>query len=314
MKKTLSIALAYIISAFIGISCNIGNTDLPLKIYSTVGNVTVLSSGGEKTPKEGDIINAGDSIRTGALSCADIIMGNLGLIRVQENSLVKIDTLVDPATGDTKFSMNQGKIYSTLGKLSKGSFQVQTPTSVASIRGTSFKVSAAANDSRLDVLDGNVHVNPVQNNTVITDVETMVGTNQTISLDKQTVLQAIQKRGGLKVAALRKDEIQKIRDEIKNIRPELIEKLRRGARNEFNTKVFDTVKKKREDAEKSKIKRQEFLKSIKEKNRVNREKFKNKLEDRKQALKDKLEKLKEKKAGTQKNPLRKRNPAGAMSL
>ena len=209
MKKTLSIAFAFIISASIGISCNIGNTDLPLKIYSTVGNVMVLSSGGEKAPKEGDIINAGDSIRTGALSCADILMGNLGLIRVQENSLVKIDTLVDPATGDTKFSMDQGKIYSTLGKLSKGSFQVKTPTSVASIRGTSFRISAAANDSRLDVLDGNVHVNPVQDNKVITDVETMVGSNQTVRLDRQTVLQAIQKRGGLKVGALRKEEITK---------------------------------------------------------------------------------------------------------
>ena len=307
MKKTLSFACSFILSVCIGISCNIGNTDLPLKVSAVVGTVTVVSSGGEKAAKEGDIINAGDSIRTGALSCADLLMGNLGLIRVQESSLVKINMLVDPETGDTKFAMDQGKIYSTLGKLSKGSFQVQTPTSVASIRGTSFRVSAGANDSRLDVLDGNVRVNPVKDNKVVTDVETMVGSNQTISVDRQTVLQAIQKRGGFKPAALRKEEIQKIRDEIKSIRPELIEKLRRGARNEFNTKVFDTIKKKREDAEKARIKRGGIM-----------ERFKERRETRKAAaaerpsLKNKLEALKEKRA--QKNPLRRKNPSGAMSL
>ncbi|MCU0679478.1 MAG: FecR family protein, partial [Planctomycetes bacterium] len=199
-----------------------------------------------------DIINAGDSIRTGALSCADLLMGNLGIIRVQENSLVKIDTLVDPATGDTKFAMNNGKIYSTLGKLSKGSFQVKTPTSVASIRGTSFRISAGAYDSRLDVLDGNVHVNPVQNDAVVTSVETMVGSNQTIRLDRDTVIQAIQKKRQLKPLALRQDEIRRIKDEIRSIRPELIEKLRRGARKEFNSKIFDTIKKKKEELKKSK--------------------------------------------------------------
>ena len=103
---------------------------------------------------------------------------------------------------------------------------------------------------------------------------------------------------------------QKIRDEIKNIKPELIEKLRRGARNEFNTRVFDTVKKKREDVEKAKIRREGLMEKLKGKRQGNRVTP----TDRKQSLKDKLEALKEKKAGAQKNPLRKRNPSGAMSL
>lgn len=336
MKKMISFFLLFFVSTCI-FSCMKDKEELSLFIYSPIGTVTIISAGTQKTPKDGDFLSIGDSVRTGPLSSADILLGNIGIVRIYENSLVHIKSLIDPNTGDTKIDMDQGKLYSTLEKLKRGSFQVKTPTSVASIRGTSFRISAAQNESRLDVLDGKVQINPVQNNTIIEDVKDLVAANQTVSIDRATVIDAIQKKRSLKVTSLKPDDIKKIREEIRTLKPELIKKKRAELRKNLEKKIQEHKEKaklrmelleKRKEAilekrEQIKEKREELLKARKEKLQsrkeqiqANREILNQKRAEKKSAILDKREKLKEQRAAAaaQRKAARKKKPAGNLSL
>ncbi len=336
MKNISSVFLILFVTACI-VSCKNDKEALSLYLYSPIGTVTVLSGGIQKTPQDGDFLSIGDSVRTGPLSSADILLGNIGIVRVYENSLIHIESLIDPATGDTKINMDQGKLYSTLEKLKKGSFQVKTPTSVASIRGTSFRMSAAQNESRLDVLDGKVQINPVQNNAVIENIKNLVEANQTVSIDRAAVIDAIKNKRELKVSALNPDEIKKIREEIKTLKPQLIKKMRAESRKKIEKKIqehkekaklrIELLKKRKEEIlekrEQLKEKREELLKTRKEKLQSrkeqiqeNREKLNQKRSENKSALLDKREKLREQRAAAaaQRKAARKKKPAGNLSL
>jgi hypothetical protein len=312
MKKTISLTLMFLVAACVSISCNQENNERSLNIYSPMGSVIVISGGVQKAPQDGDPLSVGDSVRTGALSTADILLGDIGIIRIYENSLVHIKTLVDPSTGDTKIDMNQGKLYSTLGKLSRGSFQVQTPTSVASIRGTSFRISAAQDDSRLDVLDGKVQINPVKDNAVIEDVKQLVEANQTINIDRATAIQAFKEKRGLRVSALKAEDLQKIREEIKTIKPEVMKKMRKETQEKLKRKMLENKEKielMKEKREQQILDFKEKQKAIKEKRQMNKEKIKASAEQ-KQSVKERLNALKEKRANSQKKPLFRRNFSG----
>lgn len=278
MKKMTSIFLVLFISTCM-VSCTKDKEEKSLYIYSPIGTVTIISDGKERTPQDGEFLTIGDSVRTGALSSADILLGNIGIVRVYENSLVHLKSLIDPVTGDTKIDMDQGKLYSTLEKLKKGTFQVKTPTSVASIRGTSFRMSAMQNESRLDVLDGKVQINPVQNNTVIEDVKNLVGANQTVSVDKATVMDAIKTKKGFKVAALKPDDIKKIKEEIKTLKPQIMKKMRAASRKKLDKKFHDAKEKMKAAKEKAKLNLQKF--------KENKNELIQKIKDKKAAIKEK---------------------------
>jgi len=318
MKKIIFILMALIISSYF-FSCKSNKEELSLYLYSPIGTVTILSAGTQKTPKDGDFLSIGDSVRTGPLSSADILLGNIGIVRVYENSLVHIESLIDPVTGVTKINMDQGKLYSTLEKLKRGSFQVKTPTSVASIRGTSFRIIAAQNESRLDVLDGKVHINPVQNNTVIEHVKNFVEANQTVRIDKATVIDAIMNKKKIKVSALNPDDIKKIREEIKTLKPVLMKKMRDESRKKLEKKIHDAKEKIRKAKEQYKLNLEQFKKDkkqiaekLKEKQREIKEKQK---AVGKMSLKEKLEMLqKQRAAAAQRKAAQKKKPAGNLSL
>ena len=305
MKKVMPIFAILFVSMCI-VSCKSDKEELSLFIYSPIGTVTIISDGTQKTPQDGDFISIGDSVRTGPLSSADIMLGNIGIVRVYENSLVHIKSLIDPDTGDTKIEMDQGKLYSTLEKLKRGSFQVKTPTSVASIRGTSFRMSAARNESRLDVIDGKVQINPVENNTVIEDVKNLVEANQTVSIDKATLIDVIKKKRGLKVKSLDRDEIKKIREEIKTLKPGLMKKKRAESRKKLEKKILDAREKIKAAKEKYKLKMERF------KERKN--KFAEKLKEKKQAFKEKQQSLREARLAKKNEKLNQSKADGKMSF
>jgi hypothetical protein len=251
MKHSVSILMIAIVAAGI-IACKKEDPDKTVKIYSMVGEVKITMSGNEKPARVGDILLAGDSIKTGADSIADIVFGTSGIIRVQPDSNINIAALMDEATGNTQMNMSNGKMNVTLAKLKKGDFRVQTPTAVASVRGTTFRITADENAMKLDVVTGAVKVNPVQNNTVVTDVEKTVETNQTVKLDEKTVKQAVEQKKEIKVTELKPEEVTQIKEEIRDIKPEVIEKLNKDAQKEIREKVLvpdDSAEREKRDKE-----------------------------------------------------------------
>ncbi len=267
MKHILSLLL--LSSLVICISgCKKEDPDKIVKIYSMAGKVTIVVKNVEKAAAVGDILSAGVSIRTGADSIADILFGTAGILRIQPGSSISISSLMDPKTGDSQLDMSTGKMSVTLAKLLKGNFRVKTSTAVAAVRGTSFRISADEKSMRLDVVTGTVNVNPVQNNAVLHDIEKTVETNQTVEIDEKTVKQAVEEKKEIKVTELRPDEIRLIREELKDIKPDMLDKVNDSARKELKEKILppdDSARRDTEKEDKEKKEKERNLRLLQEK-------------------------------------------------
>ena len=192
-----------------------------LQVQTVIGDVTIKSGDTVSTPVIGTMILENSIIKTGKLSIVDIKYKDSGVIRINENSNVNVARLFSTDKSDeTILKMEEGKVFVTVSKLFKDSkMQVKTPTSVAGIRGTSFRVSAEKDGvSRVDVLAGKVKVNPVKDEKVIESIEKIVETNKTIEMDQKAVENIVEKKKDIKIVALQKEEIETIKEEAKFIK------------------------------------------------------------------------------------------------
>lgn len=263
MKRIASFAAVLLACA--AMTCKKDAGEFGLKIQNFVGDVTVVTENSRKAPEIGDILLKGSKIVTGASSLADILVSSKGIVRISENTTIKITAAIDAQSNDTQLDMNEGKVFVTLAKLSKGSFRVKTPTIMASVRGTSFRVTAESEKSGLDVLSGSVKINPVKDTQVIEKVEKIVETNEVATVEADTLDKVIAGKKEIAVRELKKEEIREIKDEIKDLKPEILEKLPESVREQLKEEIKETTekedlkadeenKKKKEEEEKQKQK------------------------------------------------------------
>ncbi|MBN2080515.1 MAG: FecR domain-containing protein [Spirochaetes bacterium] len=246
MKRHITaMTLLAVASLFIApLSCKKAEEVAPLTLFSFLGDVKVKTDAGTRTPTVGESLTAGNTLMTGDMAMADILLEDRGIIRVHQNSTVLIDSLGDKGADDTQFSMTDGKMYVTLSKLSKGGLRIKTPTAVASVRGTVFRVSAEKGVSRLDVVSGRVAINPVSESRVINEVEEVVEAEETVSVDKETAIKArkaVEKNEKMKLVVrdLEKETAENITSELRNVRPEMMERLEPKARREIREKLYE---------------------------------------------------------------------------
>ena len=124
------------------------------------GIVQVKSEGGVWTVAENGMdLYESDSIKTGEDTSASIILFKSSIIRLDNNTEVTIGKLIqDSKETSVEIEQNSGRTWNTVSKISGiDNYEVQTPTTVASVRGTSFGVYYLA--------DGNISV-AVANGTV----------------------------------------------------------------------------------------------------------------------------------------------------
>ncbi len=117
-----------------------------------------------RIPQIKGIIKENEIIETGIKSTLVIQIKSMASIRILENSHVKIDTILKNGK-DTKLTVQNGKVFSKLKKLSKNSsYGVSTPNSFAAVRGTSFltSYSAKGKTSSIAVHKGVVKVTTVK--------------------------------------------------------------------------------------------------------------------------------------------------------
>ena len=243
--------------------CKKEDPDKTVRLFSMVGKVTVTAKNTEKPAVVGGVLVAGDMIRTGADSIADILFGTAGIIRVQPGTSVSIASLMDPVTGDSQLDMPAGKMNVTLAKLTKGTFRVKTATAVAAVRGTSFRISADEKAMRLDVVAGSVKVNPVKDNVIVPEVEKTVETNQTVRIDEAAAKKAVEEKKGIEVQELKPEEVKQIREEVKDIKPEILEKINDSARNEIKEKIIAPDDSAEREKEKEELERKEKERNLK---------------------------------------------------
>ena len=233
------------------------------KVQFTLGDVKISTSTGEKSAVQGDQLKTGDIIVTGKKSIVDLLFGNSGVMRVNENSKVTIDTVADKTINDTVVNMEKGKVFLTLSKLKGTGFKVKTPTAVAGVRGTSFTVVSDKNGAKLSVVIGTVAVNPVKNGKIIEDKTIAVETgNRTGYIDKKAVEKIIKGKMEIPVMKMTPAEKIEIQTEAKEIKiaemPEISLELKEDIKKEIANEP-STDDKKEEKKEPSVVKKDDKI-------------------------------------------------------
>jgi hypothetical protein len=120
------------------------------KVAGIKGSAQYSEGGASWSPlKRGDILGAGAVIQTAANSMVDLYLGDNGpLVRVTEDTTLGLTKLTCEKTGadvviETELNLTAGRILGTVKKTSDASrYEVKLPVGVASIRGTTYDISA----------------------------------------------------------------------------------------------------------------------------------------------------------------------------
>ncbi len=214
-----------------------------ISVQFTVGDVTIITASGEKAARAGEPVSFDDIIVTGASSFVDINFGTRGVIRLVENSLVKMTALkTETGTDQVQFAMDKGKILVVMAKLSKESgFSVKTRTTIAAIRGTSFMVVSDPKDSRIYVLKGKILVQLAREGKLAAGIETMLEADKKVIVSEDLAKEIIAGKKQLEVVPMTPKESADIKKEMKDIK--VNEKLDQDALKEFNEITSDSEKK-----------------------------------------------------------------------
>ncbi|MBN2160922.1 MAG: FecR domain-containing protein [Spirochaetes bacterium] len=175
-------------AAIVAISCTIAackpvNESRAIAAF-VVGEVTLeRPSEPARQVRHKDEIRKGDLVKTGAASLLVLQIGRDSLIKLEADTTLSITSLFE--RGSTKFALEQGTLFARARKLLKSeSFQVQTMTSLAAVRGTQFSVSYGKGESVVAVNSGEVAVQKVADDGTVKD-ETTVGKGNAAVVNKK---------------------------------------------------------------------------------------------------------------------------------
>jgi hypothetical protein len=113
---------------------------------TVVDGAVLISHGAAEftSAREGDVLVAGDTLRTGPGSAAEITYFEGSSVRLEADTEIVVESLRTEADGGTVISVMQtiGRTWHVVTKLISGSsrYEVRTPSSTASVRGTIFAV------------------------------------------------------------------------------------------------------------------------------------------------------------------------------
>lgn len=153
------------------------------RVTMAKGEIYVIRAGssGPVLIKPGELLQHGDTIRTGPASFAEVIVQNVGMFRVSENSELKMEELQQ--RNKTIIRLDKGKAgFFLLKQTQDQDTTVRLPTAVAGVRGTKFLASADGG-SKVALFDGAVQVADPKNATMILDKPGEVKLKQGESLE-----------------------------------------------------------------------------------------------------------------------------------
>lgn len=143
-------------------SANIKQASPSAILIMSIGDVLVKQGNEWNTGYDGQALLEGNTVKTGTRGLASIEFVDIGVLRMEQNTEISLSNLT-PVT--VRVYQTIGDTYSKVKKLfDPGSaYEVETPTAVASVRGTAFGVLVnILKESRVIVTDNAVAVAPVR--------------------------------------------------------------------------------------------------------------------------------------------------------
>jgi len=161
-----------------------GNTNMGIAVTAKLmGGTEHKILGGEYKPdlKRGMQLNDRDWVRTKSDGyLALMFIDDKSLLKLRENSELKI-TAVRTSTGlDKSIQMSFGKVKAEISPQSSGEFTITTPTSVASVKGTIFWIISTPSGDIIVGIEGTVTVTNTESGETVT---VGVGQTATSSID-----------------------------------------------------------------------------------------------------------------------------------
>ncbi len=137
---------------------------LTAEVIHTHGDVQVQRSGAAfQALTGGQILAAGDVVRTGAQSSAVLRFADGARVLMRPDSLLKLERSVKLGNSeavDTQLRLESGSVDSRVppaaGPKRAPRFQIRTPLANLGVRGTEFRTTASATQSAVEVLEGTV--------------------------------------------------------------------------------------------------------------------------------------------------------------
>ncbi len=136
------------------------------RLTITKGDVKVVEGEMVRPASSGQLLKAGQIIRTGAESMAEIFVKDQGIVRLSENTEFGLNRV--DANG-VELDQKSGTSMVFLKRLKQDSeFTIHTPTSVAAVRGTSFMVDVKSEkESTFALYDGAIEVKNQRGQSVV---------------------------------------------------------------------------------------------------------------------------------------------------
>lgn len=159
-----TVVLAILLFMAFGLGGGFGGRALGASTTVTVisGDILVRhgATGPFVTATDGEILTAGDTVRTGEGSRAVLTYFEGSTVSVEPNSELTIETASSLGDGSTVVVMQQtfGRTWHVVTKLITGNskYEVKTPASTASVRGTAFQVDSDGEHTVVTTTEGTV--------------------------------------------------------------------------------------------------------------------------------------------------------------
>ena len=169
-KKFFLIITVIIIICIIGLMWVILSSSLvKAQLIIDTGTVEVKKGEGPWViAQNGMDLYKSDSIRTGENSSASIIFFKTSIIRLDSNTEVTLEELLKEEETSITIQQNSGRTWNSINKISGiDNYEVQTPTTIASVRGTAFVVTVWENGSTYyGVSHGILNVTSISNGAI----------------------------------------------------------------------------------------------------------------------------------------------------
>jgi len=134
------------------------------------GTVQIKHEGGTWiSAQNGTLLYQSDTVKTGNNTSASIVLFKSSIIRLDSNTEVMLQEIFEEE-GETSVKIQQdvGRTWNTISKISGiDNYEVQTPTTVASVRGTAFVVLVQSNGTTYyGVSHGILNVSSMSNGSI----------------------------------------------------------------------------------------------------------------------------------------------------
>ena len=164
------VAAALIVSITIGATVYLAQANenkVVAMVVKALGKAQAKQGKSWSNITKGSRLFSGDEVKTSGDGYAAVMfVDDKSIVKVKPNSILKIQGTYEGKSISKQLVMDVGELFVKVSK-QKGSFQVATPTSVASVKGTEFWVMENAGGTTIVGLEGLIEVtNKLTNQTL----------------------------------------------------------------------------------------------------------------------------------------------------